>query len=336
MSYESVVEHMQRELVAGATRRRRRERLYRGVAAVVVATAVVIGAVALTRDDEQATQVSTEPTEGTPEARAAAGIEACNSYLDLNDLAVPPGPRLAAAFDQLAVLAAKSGDESLIRITATLRDKYPATGETPSEESLLQIGAAYREMIARCREIGVPGFNPVYVPAPAGPTPRVDLSVYGTQQPLEFVTKPPAGAMAPQGRDLSPVVIAATPQGAYVMTYSRENASAAARQHCRWIGSPGGGGGSCGPANDPKAVPLPGAIGPATNTRDATGFQVSDATSFVVFDAPGLRLVQRPSSAVTIFVWEPNAPATRTDFTARAYDADGVELDCTASGSGRC
>ncbi|MEO8693810.1 MAG: hypothetical protein ABI658_09850, partial [Acidimicrobiales bacterium] len=62
MSYESVVDHMQRELVAGATRRRRRERTRRGVAAVVVATALVFGALALTRDDEEASRVTTEPT----------------------------------------------------------------------------------------------------------------------------------------------------------------------------------------------------------------------------------------------------------------------------------
>jgi hypothetical protein len=338
VSYESVVEHMQRELVAGATRRRRRERMHRGIAAVVVAAAVVVGAVALTRDDQQATQVSTEPTEPTAEAREAARTEACNSYLDLTDLSIAPGPSTAAAFEQIAALAARSGDQTLMRITATLRDKYPkAAGDTTSDETSRELGDAYRELIAHCRGLGVAGLNPVYVPAPGGPAPRVDLNAYGTNQPLEFVTQPPTRATPPQGRGLSSVAIAATSQGAYVMTWSYQNATATARQHCRAFGNPNGGSRTCGAANDPKAVPLSGAIRPVSiNIRDATVIEASDSVSFVVFEAPGVRLVQRPASGIAIFEWQATAPATRNDFTARAYDADGQLLGCVASGTSSC
>lgn len=338
MSYESVVEHMQRELVAGATRRRRRERVHRGIAAVVVAAVVVVGAVALTRDDEQATRVTTEPTEPTAEARAAASTEACYSYLDLTAFGAGPGPSTTAALEQIAALATTSGDEALIRIIATLRDKNPkAAGETTSEETVRELVAAYQQMIARCREIGLPGLNPVYVSPSRGPAPRVELSAYGTQQPLEFVTQPPAGATTPQGRGLSPVALAASPQGAYVITWSYQPATATSRGYCRTFGTTRGYSGTCGPLDDPKTVPLSGPIRPAAgDTLDATSIEVSESVSFVVFEAPGVRLVQRPAAGIAIFVWQATAPATRKDFTARAYDADGVELGCVASGTSSC
>jgi len=338
MSYESMVDHMQRELVAGATRRRRRERFHRGVAAVVVAVAVVIGAVALTGDDDEASRISTEPTQPTAEARAAARTEACYAYLDLTAFAAVPGPSTTAALEQIAALATTSGDEALTRITATLRDKYPkSSGETTNEETARELGAAYRGLIARCREIGLPGLNPVYVNPSRGPVPRVELSAYGTEQPLEPATTLPTNAMPAQGRGLSPVALAATPQGAYVMTWSYQSASAPSRASCRWFGSARGGNGVCGPIDDPKADPLSGPIRLAFGeTLDATPIEVSDSVSFVVFEAPGQRLVQRPAAGIAMFVWEPNAPATRKDFTARAYDADGGVLGCVASGASAC
>ena len=125
MSFESVVEHMQRELVAGATRRRRRERLHRGIAAVVVAAAVVVGAVALTRVDEQATLVSTEPS---TDALTAARLEACNKFLDLETNAPFPDPALA--LEEFAAAAATSRDATLAQLAAVYRDTYPI-GEGP-------------------------------------------------------------------------------------------------------------------------------------------------------------------------------------------------------------
>jgi hypothetical protein len=338
MSYESMVDHMQRELVAGATRRRRRERIHRGVAAVVVAAAVVIGAVALTGDDDEASRISTEPTPPTAEARAAARTEACYAYLDLTAFAALPGPSTTAALEQIAALATTSGDEALARITATIRDKYPkSSGDTTSEETARELGAAYRGLIDRCREIGLPGLNPVYVSPPRGPAPRVDLSAYGTEQPLEPATTLPTNATPAQGRDLSPVALAATPQGAYVMTYSYQSAGAPTPTFCRRFGSAHGGSGICGAIDDPKTIPLSDLIRAAFGEfLDATPIEVSDSVSFVVFEAPGQRLVQRPAAGIAMFVWQPNAPATRKDFTARAYAADGVQLGCVASGTSVC
>jgi hypothetical protein len=121
------------------------------------------------------------------------------------------------------------------------------------------------------------------------------------------------------------------------MTWSYQNATATARQQCRSFGNQNGSSRICGAANDPKTVPLTGALRPAgANIRDATAIEASDSVSFVVFEASGVRLVQRPASGIAIFEWQATAPATRNDFTARAYDADGQLLGCVASGTRSC
>ena len=203
MSYESVIDHMRRELVAGATRRRSRERMRRGLGAAVVAVAVVIATLALVRNNDHTTRLSTQPGVGP----TAAQSEACYSFLDLSSSALAPGPAATAAIEQFASLAQASGDKTLAKIAATIRDNYPReTTAAPDEELGKKLGSAYKDVIDHCRAIGVPGFNPVYVPASTGPPPRVDLRTYGTEQSLTVVgDRLPEGATAPQGRDLSPV-----------------------------------------------------------------------------------------------------------------------------------
>jgi hypothetical protein len=41
-------------------------------------------------------------------------------------------------------------------------------------------------------------------------------------------------------------------------------------------------------------------------------------------------------AGIAVFLWQLAGSATRNDFTARAYDADGLALGCIASGTGAC
>ncbi|MEO5842131.1 MAG: hypothetical protein ABIQ73_15400 [Acidimicrobiales bacterium] len=331
MSYESVIDHMQRELVAGATRRRRRERIHRGVAAVVVATALVVGAVALTHDDQGASRLSTEPTAG---ALAAARTEVCNKFLDLQTN--PPFPDSALALEQFATAAATSRDITLAQLATEYRDTYATgAGQVSSDRHIEALNA----LVMRCRALGTPGLNPVYVLATVVPPARVDLSAYGTEQMLRPTARPPLGVSLAQGRDLSPVQLAVSDRGAWVTTWAYNVGSPEDPRVCRSTGTQQGGGFGCRRVGEASVLSPPELRieHSGGNTGDPTAsIAVSDATSFVVFETGGQRYVQQPVAGITIFVWQLAGSSSRLDFTARAYDADGGALGCVASGSRSC
>lgn len=333
MSDETVDEPVQREPSAEAARGRSHKRIYLGVGGVVVALAVIVGAVAFTLgEDDGATPVPTEPT--AKPLDEATRLEACNKLLDLETNAPFPGPGLVAAIGEFAAAAAASGDPVLTENASTYGDIYVTSNGFVSSEVGVK---AHDDLIAHCRSLGGAGLNPVFVAPSAGPTPRVDLRAYGTEQLLEPVDRLPSYVRVPRGRDMSPVQLAVSNRGGYVMAWTY-NQGLDNPHRCLAHGSERGGGStSCPRADDTQSVPAESlrvaAVSSSTLSDPVALIEVSDMTAFVVFEAPGQRFVQRPAAGVTVFVWQLASSANVGNFTARAYDADGQAFGCATLGT---
>jgi hypothetical protein len=325
MSADDVLQDLRTRLVVGAHRRRARERARLVVgAAVAILLAVLVGGVVLTGRTDDPTRIATLPADGI--------TDTCNALLDLQDARRMIDPA-AIDYPGLAARAARSGDGELAASGRLVRDATPGT-EDPTV-----VAQALDRMVDRCRDLGAPGMVAIYVPARLGPAPNVALDGFGTEQPmLPSTDRPFARGGDPYGHDLSPIALARSEAGAYVMTWSYRTPNG--QQFCLSYGTLGGtsgGGGSeaCGPYDDeplrsPINRPPINLVGGLSGRVVAT---VSDQVSFVVVEIDGRHLVQRPAEGYAVFA---TGDERGNEVVARAYGVDGAVLGCVASGTLSC
>jgi hypothetical protein len=315
MSVDQVTEEIRAQLLSGARRRLRRERMRVWIGAAVAVIAVVAGLTTAVVRSHDSTRVTTVATPGDQAAFAV-----CDGYLTIKERLASLDPIERSDWDALAQKAAATDDAKLAALVAKARDEWAPQTFT----------AAYNEatvaLTKHCTDIGDPNYNAHYVPIELGPQPAVDLRAYGEPQLFEFAEQPPKGPQGPTppvGRDLSPVEIGVTGQGGYVMSWS-------------YAGEPSGTT-SCLSYGSTSVLRLQSCVGQG-NVKDGElfrGLQTADRmttlpvpaeTSFVVIESSSDRYVQRPAAQTVVILWK--RPLNQTPVTAREYDANGTELRC--------
>ncbi|MFN3215522.1 MAG: hypothetical protein ACE367_03400 [Acidimicrobiales bacterium] len=145
--------------------------------------------------------------------------------------------------------------------------------------------------IGACRDQHVPGFAQVWLsPWPPAPVPQVDLSAFGTEQPLE------AGDIAGHAitrslhsLDLGPIAAFEVFPGFAVARSTSQAAAGAGATDCVFAMSANGGASACGRDAEWMFVPFSEATG-----RGVVLATVDAEVAFVVADVDGEQLVQRP------------------------------------------
>jgi hypothetical protein len=313
MSVDQVTEEIRAQLIAGARRRLHHERMRVWIGGVVAVIAVIAGLTAVVVRSHDPTRVTTVASTGNQAAFAV-----CDGYLSITASLSVIAPVDRSDWDALAQQAAATNDPKLAALVANVRDVWEPHSPADFE--------ALAALTKHCADIGSPNYNARYVPIEFGPAPAVDLRAYGEPQLFEFAEKPPEGPQGPKppvGRDLSPVKLGVTAQGAYVTywTYSGqppgiasclEYGAATVMRLTSCVGS--------GDVKDAESTrPF------ATADRMST-LHVPAGTSFVVMESGGERYVQRPAAQTVVIVWK--TPRNQTPVTAREYDANGTELRC--------
>lgn len=314
MSVDQVTEETRAQLLTGARRRLRRERMRVWIRAAVAVIAVVAGLTTAVVSSHDPTRVTTVASPGDQAAFAV-----CDGYLSITSRQSALVPVDRSDWDALAQQAAATDDAKLAALVAKARDEWaPQTFTAAYDEATVALTKL-------CTHIGDPNYNAHYVPIEFGPQPAVDLRAYGEPQLFEFAEQPPKGPQGPPppvGRDLGPVEIGVTARGGYVMywTFAGEPPGAAS---CFEYGSAISGRlKSCGSGD------MKGAEGtrPFETMDRMTTLHVSAETSFVVMESSSDRYVQRPAAQTVVIVWK--TPRNQTPVTAREYDANGTELRC--------
>ena len=316
MSVDQVTEEIRAQLLTGARRRLRHERMRVWIGGVVAVTAVIAGLTTVVVRSHDPTRVTTVASTGNQAAFAV-----CDDYLSITARLNAMSPVERTDWDALAQSAAASDDSKLAALVAKVRDAWEPQRFTPAYNE------ATLALKKHCTDIGSPSYNARYVRIELGPQPAVDLRTYGELQLFEFAEQP----TPPVGRDLSPVELGVTAQGAYVM-YWTYHGQPSGRASCLAYGST--------VANHLQSCVSSGDVNAATkgDVKDAETFRplgtadrattlhVPAGTSFVVMESGGERYVQRPAAQTVVIVWK--TPRNQTLVTAREYDATGTELRC--------
>ena len=330
MSYESMVDHLRGELVTGASRRRRKEQRARrlALAAVVVFAVATAGALVAARTHEDDSRRVTTIPGATVEQLAV-----CHAFLDFRGASglydTERALTLRAMLDDVGIA---SGDHDLERWA-----HVSASVDLLSDHRDPAYFDAANALRARCKALGDPDFNPVVVPAPLPTEPNVDLATYGTVQ----LFGPPRNlpTFYAEGRDLSPVVAAATEAGSYVASWSTLQ-DGTRRNRCIAMGTASGTNASCGTIEPGYDVPPDRSISYLNFSGKpplAVSIGAKEDVSFVVLDIGTARFVQQPVLGHASIAWDaPEHPEALTDFTIRGYDTNGVQLDCLAFGNRSC
>ena len=309
MSVDQVTEEIRDQLLDGARRRLRHERRRAWIAGVVAVVAVIAVVGVVVVRSQESTRVTTVASTGDQAAFAV-----CDEFLSI----IARSDFNRNDWDTFARNAAATDDAELATLAAALRDR----GWTPAN-MVADDYVAIRQVRTHCTDIGSPSFNARYVPIELGPQPAVDLRTYGETQLFEFDEQPAQGPPPPVGRGLSPVQLAVTSKGGYVLYWTA-------------AGEPSGTS-SCLAYGATAVIHLESCVG----TGDARGAEVSRpfatadhistlhvpaGTSFVVMESAGERYVQRPAAQTVVIVWK--TPRNQTPVTAREYDVNGNELRC--------
>jgi hypothetical protein len=313
MSVDQVTEEIRAQLIAGARRRLRHERMRVWIGGVAAVIAVIAGLTAVVVRSHDPTRVTTVASTGNQ-----AAFSVCDDYLSITAPLAVMATVDRSDLDTLAQQAAATDDAKLAALVAKVRDIWE-----PNSPADFEAIAALRK---HCTDIGSPNYNARYVPIELGPAPAVDLRAYGEPQLFDFAQQPPAGPQAPaspMGRDLSPVELGVTAQGAYV-TYWTYSGQPSGRASCLEYGAATVmrltscvGNGDVKDAETTRPF--------ATADRMST-LHVPAGTSFVVMQSSSDRYVQRPAAQTVVIVWK--TPRNQTPVTAREYDANGTELRC--------
>lgn len=360
MSYEQVVNHLEGELRAGATRRQRRERRMRRVGAAVMAVAVIAGLTAVVAlvDRDDASVVSTTPgtttaisapstTEVAPARLATeADLAVCSVLVDFNsDRRIYNAERLEIAAADLRAAADHATDGEIrglaYAIAAGGDDTISALSPAPGESGQTELSDVQRDAIKAhnrltdlCISVGHPDFNPVIGDAPLLALPNVSLEDYGTPQVFERSAVLPVFGDVTRRLEIEGVV--RSEAGGYFMRW-REDDTNGALLECYLRGATVAGvdrtSSGCGkrPAVDDRTEILRDKLGDLVAT-----FQITSDASFVVLDFETVRLVQQPVFGQTVFIWADHPDLRIIDAVLRTYDADGIELECVRYGSREC
>jgi hypothetical protein len=317
VSYDRVISTLRDELVRGGARRRRRERRRTvALACVPFVAALAIGGSVWRSEDSSDVDVAGGPA--TPSV-----IAACDALIDARQ-ASNFGDDQTADFERFARFAVESGDAVLAPLGQAIIDTSAVMGSSQAVIDALNGG------IPRCRELGAPDYVHTYVAASLGPVPNVALESYGqvvTFEPLD-TDVPPTLDRQVVGHDLSAVEVARVGDQTFVARWSYAWRDGT-RRYCWALGSINGGSAGCGELDPDPLVP-PTVIQPGGGRPAAALALVSPDVAFVVIDTGTETYVQRPAANM-IAVPFPTPLAPDATLTARAYDADGHELGCTAT-----
>lgn len=305
MSFES---DLRTQLLRGAEQRRRTERRQKYVlaAAPVLLIALLLTAWWTANRDGDGSDIGTSP------GLTADAAGACDALLSRREASTVLREDLAIeAFERFVPYAEASGDEAFTDLA-----QYDLTLE-PSPDELRALDRA----LNRCRELGAPGFAVTVVPAAFGPEPVVDLADYGTVQllqPTTDTTDLPID-LRPIERNISPIRLARSDDGLYVVRYEYDDLTG--RASCLWLGLGISSHGSCGGFQIEHDQPL----APLTVAAPGAAVAAGSDVSFVVFERDGTTFVQRPVDGIVITAAD---PSRGTSAPVRAYAADGTLLSC--------
>lgn len=333
MSYESMVDHLRSQLTDGASHRRRREQRTRRVAlaALVVFAVATAGILMTLRSGDDDTRMRTTPGD--------ARLEVCHAFLDYQS----SGNTLDRAAiertqDALRSAGAASGDDELEHLSTIVARVTLGPSDVPSAAPETEYFDALGTIHDRCKALGDPDFNPVIVPAPLPPKPNVDLSAYGRSRMFGPPVDVPV--MVRNGRELSPVQVASTEDGVHIALWSTLE-SDGQRNYCISVRGGRQGSTTCGSDELPRVNqgdrPLAAKTGPGGTANPVIyGLESNTNVSFAVLEFEKASFYQQPVFGRLLFVWDEGPQSPRADFVVRAFDTNGVQLDCIALGTRTC